>query len=202
MKTPIRLAIAAVVAQAPRLLLSLAGIYGAPIGPNLRLGMATVSALASAAVLTGGCAYLAHAVAVTTRNRAALALFWGLTGLVTVTILAPEIVAVIPSTHLSAVLHGPAARWGYAVALASFAELVASGLAVAAASLSPGAEYAPESDGQLIALNLSSASHVRASAAPATPVRVTCEKCGGSYRGTPQGYSAHVRWCGRKESEG
>ncbi len=201
MKTPIRLAIAAVVAQAPRLLLSLAGIYGAPIGPNLRLGLASVSALASAAVLTGGCAYLAHAVAVTTRNRATLALFWGLTGLVTVTILAPEIVAVIPSTHLAQVLHGPAARWAYAVALASFAELVASGLAVAAASLQPDASDAPESDGEWAALNLSGATHMRASNAPAEPMRATCEKCGGTYRATPQGFSAHSRWCGRKGAE-
>lgn len=212
-KTPVRLAVAAVVAQAPRLLLATAGIYGAPLPTSVRLCLAFVSALASAAVLTGGCAYLAHAVAVTERNRGLLALFWTCTALATVIILSPEIVAAIPGTHLSQVLVTSRAKWAFAITLAAFAEVVASGLAVAAASfaLPPAAPRLPSrvltlgiaGPPQIPATHADAAPQLpaeppRSAPLPAAAVR-SCPACGGSHKDSPQGKAAHARYCtGRK----
>jgi hypothetical protein len=203
MKTALRLAVAAVVAQAPRLLLATAGIYGAPLSPAVRLGLAMLSSVASAAVLTGGCAYLAHAVAVAERNRGLLAFFWGLTALSVVVILAPEIVAAIPETHLRNVLASSAGRWIFAITLAGFAEVVASGLAVAAASLEAGPRVPhPAQSSGLISLGLSDARTPapQSEPAPAPQVRAgmrKCGACGEMHRDSQQGAAAHARYCGK-----
>jgi membrane protein YqaA with SNARE-associated domain len=64
-------------------------------------------------VLTGGCAYLAHAIAVAERNRGLLGLFWTCTAVATIIILSPEIVAAIPETHLSHVLASSGMKWTF-----------------------------------------------------------------------------------------
>jgi hypothetical protein len=97
-------AIAAVMVTAPRLALAFLAADGVVVPAAWRIDLLAVSSIATAVVLTGGTAYLAHAIAVASSGRGLLVALWTAALACSGALIAPAIVATLRAQSLSAVL--------------------------------------------------------------------------------------------------
>jgi hypothetical protein len=133
-RTAVGLSAAAVAVAAPALVLSFLEGDGIAPASSLRVALLSARAVATALVLTGGAAYLAHAYATLERSRGALALCWIGAVACSAILIAPAIVAGLDGTSLARVLVSAWSRWCWAVAAVLGTDLVAAGAMLAAAT--------------------------------------------------------------------
>src|SRR5260370_5845990 len=96
-------AVAAVTVTAPRLALAFLAADGVAVPTAWRIDLLAVSSVATAVVLTGGTAYLAHAIAVASTGRGVLVALWTAALVCSGALIAPAIVATLRAQSLSAV---------------------------------------------------------------------------------------------------
>src|ERR1700688_1835135 len=135
-------AIAAVTVTAPRLALAFLAADGVVVPTVWRIDLLAVSSIATAVVLTGGTAYLAHAIAVASSARGLLVALWTAALVCSGALIAPAIVATLRAQSLSAVL-GVQRHWGWSICGVLAVDLVASG-AMLADARRPSASARPE----------------------------------------------------------
>jgi MFS family permease len=129
-------AIAAVTVTAPRLALAFLAADGVVVPTAWRIDLLAVSSVATAVVLTGGTAYLAHAIAVAPSRRGVLIALWTAALVCSGALIAPAIVATLRGEPLSAVL-GAQRHWAWSICAVLAVDLVASGAMLADARRSP-----------------------------------------------------------------
>jgi len=123
-------AVAAVTVTAPRLALAFLAADGVAVPTAWRIDLQAVSSVATAVVLTGGTAYLAHAIAVASAGRGVLVALWTAALVCSGALIAPAIVATLRAQSLSAVL-GVQRHWGWSICAVLAVDLVASGAMLA-----------------------------------------------------------------------
>ena len=129
-------AVAAVTVSAPRLALAFLAADGVVVPTSWRINLLAVASIASAVVLTGGTAYLAHAIAVARSGRGILIALWTAALVCSGALIAPAIVATLRAEQLSAVL-GTQRHWGWSICAVLAVDLVASGAMLADARRPP-----------------------------------------------------------------
>src|ERR1700694_3515975 len=97
-------AVAAVTVTAPRLALAFLAADGVVVPTAWRIDLLAVASIATAVVLNGGTAYLAHAIAVAPSGRGVLVALWSAALICSGALIAPAIVATLRAEPLSAVL--------------------------------------------------------------------------------------------------
>jgi hypothetical protein len=127
-------AAAGVAVTAPRLVLAFLAADGATVEASVHAQLRVVAAVAQALLLTGGGACLA-AQAHATRSFL-LGVFWAVSTLLTVLVLAPTAYAGV-AAHLAEELPASWLRWGYAAVLVLSVEVLAGGCLVAAGARKP-----------------------------------------------------------------
>ena len=136
------IALAAILVQAPRLILALLAADRQPVTPSWQRGLLVIAGLGTALVLTGGNLYLAHTLATARRWRAYLALVWVAVLISSGSLLVPMIAAGLSGTTLPQVLSSPELQWGWAVLAATAHEITAAGCMLASAASGPGSNAA------------------------------------------------------------
>jgi hypothetical protein len=119
-------AAAATVVTAPRLVLAFLVGDGIAVPESVRIVLLSASSVATAIALTGGAAYLAHAITVARSDRRILSALWVATVACSSALMAPLIAAGLPRSLLAAVLRAPAHRWIWAVCAVLAVDLVAA----------------------------------------------------------------------------
>jgi MFS family permease len=125
------LAVAAILVNAPRLMLAFLEADGIAVAQGLRAGLLGLTGIATGVVLTGGGAYLAHALAHGARYRRTLTLAWLLVLVCTGVLVTPMLVAALGRVELAQVLPALRLRWGWSAVAVLAVELVAAGAMVA-----------------------------------------------------------------------
>jgi hypothetical protein len=120
-------AAAATAVTAPRLVLAFLVGDGIAVPESVRIALLSTSSVATAVALTGGAAYLAHAIAVARGDRRILAALWIATVACSSALMAPLIAAGLPRSLLAAVLRTPAHQWLWALCAVLAVDLVAAG---------------------------------------------------------------------------
>lgn len=133
MRAAISLSAAGVGVAAPALVLAFLESDGIVPSPVWKVVLLSARAIATALVLTGGAAYLAHAYATGDHGRGALAACWVGAVACSAILIAPAIVGGLDGTSLARVLTAPWSRWCWAVAAVLGTDLVAAGAMIAAA---------------------------------------------------------------------
>ena len=123
-------AIAAVTVTAPRLALAFLAADGVAVPTAWRIDLLAVCSVATAVVLTGGTAYLAHAIAVASLGRGLLVGLWTAAMVCSGALIAPAIVATLRGQPLAAVL-GVERHWAWSICAVLAVDLVASGAMLA-----------------------------------------------------------------------
>ena len=117
-------AVAAVTVTAPRLATAFLAADGVLVPTPWRIDLLAISSVATAVVLTGGMAYLAHAIAVARSHRGVLVLLWAAALACSGALIAPSIVATLRMQPLSAVL-GLERHWSWSICTVLAVDLVA-----------------------------------------------------------------------------
>jgi MFS family permease len=130
-------AVAAVTVTAPRLALAFLAADGVAVPTAWRIDLLAVSSVATAVVLTGGTAYLAHAIAVTPAGRGVLVALWTAALVCSGALIAPAIVATLRAQPLAVVL-GAQRHWAWSICAVLAVDLVASGAMLADSRRSAG----------------------------------------------------------------
>jgi hypothetical protein len=120
-------AAAATAVTAPRLILAFLVGDGIAVPESVRIALLSTSSVATAIALTGGAAYLAHAITVARGDRRILSALWVATVACSSALMAPLIAAGLPRALLAAVLRTPAHQWLWAVCAVLAVDLVAAG---------------------------------------------------------------------------
>jgi hypothetical protein len=120
-------AAAATVVTAPRLVLAFLVGDGIAVPDAVRIALLSTSSVATAIALTGGAAYLAHAITVARGDRRILAALWVATVACSSALMAPLIAAGLPRSLLASVLRTPTHQWLWAVCAVVAVDLVAAG---------------------------------------------------------------------------
>jgi hypothetical protein len=120
-------AAAATAVTAPRLVLAFLVGDGIAVPERVRIALLSTSSVATAIALTGGAAYLAHAITVARGDRRILSALWVATVACSSALMAPLIAAGLPRSLLAAVLRTPAHQWLWAVCAVLAVDLVAAG---------------------------------------------------------------------------
>jgi hypothetical protein len=123
-------AVAAVTVTAPRLALAFLAADGVAVSTPWRIDMLAVSSVATAVVLTGGTAYLAHAIAVASAGRGVLVALSTEALACSGALIAPAIVATLRGQPLAVVL-GAQQHWAWSICAVLAVDLVASGAMLA-----------------------------------------------------------------------
>ena len=123
-------AVAAITVTAPRLALAFLAADGVLVPTSWRIDLLAVSSVATAVVLTGGTAYLAHAIAVARSRRGLLVLLWAAALVCSGALIAPSIVATLRMQPLPVVL-GIERHWSWSICAVLAVDLVASGAMLA-----------------------------------------------------------------------
>ncbi len=212
MKVGYALAGAAVLVQAPRLVLTVLAADRLPVEPGAEQALLTVAAVGTALVLTGGGVHLAHAALTAPRWRLALGITWVLVLTATAALVAPGIVGGLAGQPLHQILDVPLLRSAWAILAALAHELTAAGCmlaaAASAASESPedlelrlwserdtAVERAQRAERALSELRAESSGAPSAQAAT-----LPCPWCERTF-GTPQARNAHQGRCQRRPEE-
>ena len=128
------LAVVAIAVNAPRLILVFLEAEGVPVSPDLRVGLLALTGIATGVVLTGGGAFLAHAVARGRHFRRVLVTTWLLVLVGTGVLITPMLAAGLSEAPLTAVLASSSSRWAWSAVAVLAVELVAAGSMVAYAA--------------------------------------------------------------------
>lgn len=136
------LAGAAILVQAPRLVLTLFAADRLPVAEQAEQFLLSLAALGTAVAVTGGGIYIAHAALTAPRWRLPLGIAWLTVLTASAGLVSPAIAAGLADQELYDVVSSPALRAAWAVLAALAHELTAAGcmLAAAASSRSIGAE--------------------------------------------------------------
>lgn len=121
---------AAVLVTAPRLIIAFLAADGVELPSTWRVAALALSSIATAVALTGGMAYLAHAVATAGKGRQALGVMWGAALLCSGALMTPAVVSSLRGLPMHTVL-GPDLHWAYAWAAVLAVDLVAAGAMLA-----------------------------------------------------------------------
>jgi hypothetical protein len=127
-------ALAAILVQAPRLVLAMLAADRQPVAAAAERGLLVVAGVGTALVLTGGNLYLAHALARVRRCRRALAAVWFAVLISSGGLVVPLVAAGLRGRTLPQLLDGEAAAWGWSLLAALAHEVTAAGCVLAAAA--------------------------------------------------------------------
>lgn len=128
------LAVVAIAVNAPRLILVFLEAEGVPVSSELRVALLALTGIATGVVLTGGGAFLAHAVAWGRHFRRLLLVVWLIVLMATGILITPMLAAALAQAPLTAVLASPSLRWLWSAVAVLAVELVAAGSMVAYAA--------------------------------------------------------------------
>jgi MFS family permease len=142
------IAMAAILVQAPRLVLAVLAADHQAIGAAWERGLLVVAGIGTATVLTGGNLYLAHAIGSRHRRRRWLVGVWLLVLASTGGLVVPLIAAGLGGRTLPELLGGAALTWTWSGLAALAHEVTAAGCVLAAAALGSDAAAA-ERQGRL-----------------------------------------------------
>jgi hypothetical protein len=134
-KSGVWIAMAAILVQAPRLVLAVLAADHQSIGAAWERGLLVVAGIGTATVLTGGNLYLAHAIGSARRRRRWLVGVWLLVLASTGGLVVPLIAAGLGGRTLSQLLGGAALTWTWSGLAALAHEVTAAGCVLAAAAL-------------------------------------------------------------------
>jgi hypothetical protein len=129
------IALAAILVQAPRLVLALLAADRQAVDGEWQRGLLVVAGLGTALVLTGGNLYLAHTIASLRRWRAGLAAMWLVVLAASGGLVVPMIAAGISGRTLPQVLDSLQLAWAWSLLAALAHEVTAAGCMLAAAAL-------------------------------------------------------------------
>jgi hypothetical protein len=188
------IAVAAILVQAPRLVLALLAADRLPVGPGAERALLVLAGIGTALVLTGGNLFLAHTVAHVERWRRALTATWLAVLVCSGALIIPVIVAGLRARTLPDVLGPGRLEWTWAVLAALAHEATAAGCVLASAAWA-GAGAAGSAEpvsppGSAPALR-SAPLPAQLPAEPGIPCRAGC----GRLFATGQGEIAHLRHC-------
>jgi len=205
----IRIALAAIMVQAPRLVLVVLGADRQPVPAPTERALLVVAGVGTALVLTGGNLYLAHTVAQVKAWRRTLAAAWVLVLAASGGLVLPLIVAGISARSVPQVLGAGRLEWTWALLAAIAHELTAAGCVLASAAWAaqaggPGAGTAaglltagaalPAGGEALVPAGAEAAAALPQAAADGVPCRAGC----GRRFVSQQGEIAHLRHCPRR----
>jgi len=128
------LAVAAIAVNAPRLILVFLEAEGVPVASDLRVGLLALTGVATGVVLTGGGAFLAHAVAWGHHFRRILVVAWLIVLVATGVLITPMLAAGLAQAPLTTVLASSSSRWIWSAVAVLAVELVAAGSMIAYAA--------------------------------------------------------------------
>lgn len=148
----LHLAVTAILVNVPRLVLAFLEADGIEIGSALRAGLLAVTGVATGIVLTGGGAYLAHALSRSSRFRLLLAATWGLVLACAAVLVTPALVAGLSGSELAAVLGSSSLRWAWSGTAVLAVELVAAGSMLAYAAEQGELDRAEQAEQELLEL--------------------------------------------------
>ena len=197
----LRIALAAILVQAPRLVLVVLGADRLPVPAPVEGALLVVAGVGTALVLTGGNLYLAHTVAQVKRWRRALAAAWVLVLAASGGLVLPLIVAGISARSVPQVLGAGRLEWSWALLAAIAHELTAAGCVLASAAW---ASQAGAAAAGAAAAVLTAAAALPAGGGTPLPAgaadRITCRAgCGRSFA-SQQAEIAHLRHCPRRRA--
>jgi hypothetical protein len=205
----LRIALAAIAVQAPRLVLVVLGADRMPVPAPAERALLVLAGVGTALVLTGGNLYLAHTVAQVRPWRRTLAAAWVLVLAASGGLVLPLIVAGISARSVPQVLGSGRLEWTWALLAALAHELTAAGCVLASAAWA--AQAAASGAGAAGAL-LTLAAALPAGGEPPLPAgaagaavppqpaagRIACRAgCGRSFV-SQQAEIAHLRHCPRR----
>jgi MFS family permease len=133
--TGVWIAMAAILVQAPRLVLAVLAADHQAIAASWERGLLILAGFGTALVLTGGNLYLAHTVARVRRWRGGLVVVWLLVLASTGGLVVPLIAAGIGGRTLPQVLDRHLLAWGWSLLAAVAHEITAAGCMLSAAAL-------------------------------------------------------------------
>jgi hypothetical protein len=194
------IALAAILVQAPRLVLALLAADRLPVAAGVERALLVVAGVGTAVVLTGGNLYLAHTVALVQAWRRTLAAAWIAVLAASGGLVLPLIVAGLTARTVPQVLGAGRLEWLWAL-LASIAhELTAAGCVLASAAwaampAAAGAGPRPNAAPHLPA----GAAAIPALPQPAAPLIPCRAGCGRSFA-SRQAEIAHLRRCPRRQA--
>jgi hypothetical protein len=128
------IAVAAILVQAPRLVLALLAADRLPVAPGAERALLVIAGIGTALVLTGGNLYLAHTVAQVRAWRRTLAAAWIAVLVASGGLALPLIVAGLSGSSVSQVLGAGGLEWPWAVLASVAHELTAAGCVLASAA--------------------------------------------------------------------
>jgi hypothetical protein len=205
------IALAAIVVQAPRLVLALLAADRLPVAPATERGLLLLAGIGTALVLTGGNLYLAHTVAQVEPWRRTLAATWLAVLAASGGLVLPLIVAGLSARSLPEILGAGGLAWPWGVLVAIAHELTAAGCVLASAAWASqagtagGGAAAPAragAGGLPAGSDARMAAGVAAAAAlpQAAAQRIACRAgCGKSFV-SQQAEIAHLRHCPRRRA--
>jgi len=210
----LRIALATILVQAPRLVLVVLGADRMPVPAPAERALLIVAGVGTALVLTGGNLYLAHTVAQVRPWRRTLAAAWVLVLAASGGLVLPLIVAGISARSVPQVLGAGRLEWTWALLAAIAHELTAAGCVLASAAWAAQVDAAGSETAGAVGLPLAAASEVRARSEDRLPTagaagsarwpqapaaeQVACRAgCGRSFA-SRQAEIAHQRHCPRR----
>jgi hypothetical protein len=133
--TGVWIAMAAILVQAPRLVLAMLAADHQMVDESWERGLLVMAGFGTALVLTGGNLYLAHAIARVRRWRAGLVVVWLVVLASTGGLVVPMIAAGIGGRTLPQVLDAHLLAWAWSLLAALAHEVTAAGCMLSAAAL-------------------------------------------------------------------
>ena len=151
--TGVWIAMAAILVQAPRLVLAVLAADHQAIAATWERALLILAGCGTALVLTGGNLYLAHAIARVRRWRAGLVVVWLIVLASTGGLVVPLIAAGIGGRTLPQVLDRHLLAWAWSLLAALAHEVTAAGCMLSAAALASTAAAAAHERSQSIAID-------------------------------------------------
>jgi hypothetical protein len=202
---------AAILVQAPRLVLALLAADRQPVGAGAERALLVLAGVGTALVLTGGNLFLAHTVAHVERWRRALTVTWLAVLVASGALVVPLIVAGLGARTLPEVLGSARLEWSWSVLAALAHEATAAGCILASAAWARSREQPAAEPARLPHETAPAPLTARLPLAPVEPLRlrqaaepitVPCRAgCGRSFA-SHQGEIAHLRHCPVRRSGG
>jgi hypothetical protein len=198
-------AAAATLVTAPRLVLAFLVGDGIVVPDGIRIVLLSTSSVATAVAMTGGAAYLAHAITVARRGRRLLTALWAAILACSSALMAPLIAAGLPRSTLAAILPSAAHQWTWAVCAVLAVDLVAAGAIRADAEQRHDREGLDQAHRREIVELLEQRDSARAALSALTSLGSATERaasgapalrCGCGYvAASQQALAGHQRWC-------
>jgi hypothetical protein len=152
--TGVWIAMAAILVQAPRLVLAVLAADHQVVGESWERGLLVLAGFGTALVLTGGNLYLAHAIARVRRWRAGLVVVWLVVLASTGGLVVPMIAAGIGGRTLPQVLDAHLLAWAWSLLAALAHEVTAAGCMLSAAALGRDADASAQEGGDPVAISV------------------------------------------------